>query len=186
MPPQPSPAGLRFWSLPVDASRHGPALDQHLLLNLWIALALLLLLHILLIAGLSSGGATRGPIHKLTLEYLPLLGFCALFAWLGLRAQHLWAAQRYTGADPAAMQVEVTGMQFVWYFRYPGQDATFGRTDLALADAARAIPSAWIRRTRTAETTSSLANSCCPPVARSTSRCERRTSSTASPFPRCA
>jgi cytochrome c oxidase subunit II len=26
------------------------------------------------------------------------------------------------------MQVEVTGVQFAWYFRYPGPDATFGIT----------------------------------------------------------
>jgi cytochrome c oxidase subunit 2 len=51
-----------------------------------------------------------------------------LFAWLTVRAERLWAAERYTGGDPAAMQVEATGVQFVWYFRYPGKDAGFGRT----------------------------------------------------------
>lgn len=129
-----------FWHLPADASRHGPALDQHLLLNLWIALALFALANILLLLALLFRRRARRPIHKLTLEYLPLLGVTLLFGWLGLRAQRLWAAQRYTGADPAAMQVEVTGMQFVWYFRYPGPDATFGHTSLALADPAAANP----------------------------------------------
>jgi cytochrome c oxidase subunit 2 len=38
------------------------------------------------------------------------------------------------------MQVEVTGMQFAWYFRYPGPDAAFGRTKLALASAAEGNP----------------------------------------------
>ena len=137
--PSSSP-GLRFWHLPVDASRHGPALDQHLLLNLWIALALLALMHVLLFAGLAFCRRAPRPIHKLTLEYLPLALFTLLFAWLGLRAQHLWAEQRYTGADPSAMQVEVVGMQFVWYFRYPGQDAAFGHTSLALADPAAGNP----------------------------------------------
>ncbi len=133
-PPQPIPPGLRIWHLPVDASRHGPALDAHLLLNLWIILALLALLHVLLFAGLLFRRRAPRPIHKFTLEYIPLAAFTLLFAWLGLRAQHLWAEQRYTGADPAAMQVEVTGMQFVWYFRYPGRDAAFGHTSLALVD----------------------------------------------------
>lgn len=131
--PQPS-AGLRFWHLPVDASRHGPALDGHLLLNLWIALALLALLHVLLFAGLAFSRRAPRPIHKLTLEYLPLAFFTILFVGLGFRAQQLWADQRYTGASPSALQVEVTGMQFVWYFRYPGRDAAFGHTSLALAD----------------------------------------------------
>ena len=125
---------LRFWHLPADASRHGPALDAHLLLNLWIALALLALLHVLLFAGLAFRRRAPRPIHKLTLEYLPLALFTLLFAWLGFQAQRLWAEQRYTGASPSAMQVGVTGMQFVWYFRYPGRDRAFGHTALALAD----------------------------------------------------
>ena len=141
MPPAPQSSGsLRFWHLPADASRHGPALDQHLLLNLWIALTLLALMHVLLFTGMIFRRRAPRPIHKLTLEYVPLAAFTLLFAWLGLRAQRLWAEQRYTGADPSAMQVQVTGMQFVWYFRYPGRDAAFGRTDLAFADPAAGNP----------------------------------------------
>ncbi|MGH9597332.1 MAG: cytochrome C oxidase subunit II, partial [Edaphobacter sp.] len=40
------------WFLPADASAHGPALDHHLLLNLWIALALLAVAHLILLVGL--------------------------------------------------------------------------------------------------------------------------------------
>ena len=120
--------GLRFWHLPVDASRHGPALDAHLLLNLWIALSLLALAHLILLAGLAFRRRASRPVHTLLLEYIPLAALTLLFALLAARAQQLWAAQRYTGASPAAMQVEVTGMQFAWYFRYPGVDAAFGET----------------------------------------------------------
>ena len=128
-------SGQQFWHLPRNASLHGRSLDQHLLLNLWIALALLTLAHLLLLVGLAIRRRAHKPIHKLTLEYLPLAALTILFAFLAIRAQQLWAAQRYTGADLAAMQVEVTGMQFAWYFRYPGRDATFGETKLALTDA---------------------------------------------------
>jgi cytochrome c oxidase subunit 2 len=38
------------------------------------------------------------------------------------------------------MQIEVTGQQFVWYFRYPGPDATFGATRPNLASAAEGNP----------------------------------------------
>ena len=120
--------GQHFWHLPVDASRHGPALDAHLLLNLWIALSLLALAHLILFAGLAFRGRASRPIHTLLLEYIPLAALTLLFAFLAARAQQLWAAQRYTGASPAALQVEVTGMQFAWYFRYPGADAAFGET----------------------------------------------------------
>ena len=58
--------------------------------------------------------------------------FTLLCGFLAIRAQKLWAIERYTGASPAALQVEVTGMQFAWYFRYPGADGAFGNTSLAL------------------------------------------------------
>jgi len=132
--------GQRFWHLPRNASLHGVALDQHLLLNLWIALALLTLAHVLLLAGITFRRRASRPLHKLTLEYVPLTLLTILFAFLAIRAQQLWAAQRYTGAALEAMQVEVTGMQFAWYFRYPGADASFGNTRLSLASAAEGNP----------------------------------------------
>jgi cytochrome c oxidase subunit 2 len=117
------------WWLPQNAALHGHALDQQLLLNLWIALALLVLAHILLFTGLLLRGTTANK----KLNLLPLLAaLTLLFIWLTARAEHLWEAARYAGVDPSAMQVEVTGVQFAWYFRYPGPDATFGATKPAL------------------------------------------------------
>jgi cytochrome c oxidase subunit II len=115
------------WQLPVEASAHGAALDRHLLLNLWIVLALLSLAHLLLLIGLLRRRTTE-PKNLWRIEYLPLVALALLFAVLTIKAESLWAASRYTGADPSALQVEVTGMQFAWYFRYPGIDATFGTT----------------------------------------------------------
>jgi cytochrome c oxidase subunit 2 len=117
-----------FWNLPVDAAAHGHALDTHLLLNLWIALALLTLAHLILFAGIAIRKRTPRPYHQLFIEYLPLAALTLLFAFLAFRAQQLWATQRYTGADLSAMQVEVTG------------DAAFGRTRLSLVDPAAANP----------------------------------------------
>lgn len=134
------PPAFRFWHLPADASWHGHALDSHLLLNLWISLALFGLANVLLVIGVLSRRRAHRPIHKLTLEYLPLLLFALLFLFLGIRASSLWATQRYTGAAPDALQIEVTGLQFAWYFRYPGADATFGRTQNELVSAAEGNP----------------------------------------------
>jgi cytochrome c oxidase subunit II len=115
------------WFLPTDASAHGPALDHHLLLNLWIALALLALAHVILFIGLLARRRTEAT-NLWRIEYLPLAILAILFATLTIKAERLWAATRYTGASPTALQVEVTGVQFAWYFRYPGPDATFGIT----------------------------------------------------------
>ena len=113
------------WFLPADASAHGPALDRHLLLNLWIALALLALAHLILLVGLL---ARRHSAQRnlWRIEFLPLAALAVLFATLTIKAERLWAATRYTGASLTALQVEATGVQFAWYFRYPGPDATFG------------------------------------------------------------
>ncbi|WP_260704987.1 cytochrome c oxidase subunit II [Edaphobacter flagellatus] len=125
--------------LPTDASAHGRALDQHLLLNLWIIAALATLAHLILLIGLfAKRNAT--PRHLWAIEYLPLALLATLFATLGIRAERLWAATRYTGASHEAMQVEATGLQFAWYFRYPGPDATFGITRPQLADASTGNP----------------------------------------------
>ncbi|GAC1658991.1 MAG: hypothetical protein NVS9B15_21110 [Acidobacteriaceae bacterium] len=131
--------------LPTGASQHGLALDRHLLLNLWIGLALLVLSHGLLLAGLirrrrhsKDTIETRGLLWRA--EFLPLIGLAVLFGLLALRAEKLWAGSRYTGANPAAMQVEVTGVQFAWYFRYPGPDAVFGVTKPALVAAGEGNP----------------------------------------------
>jgi cytochrome c oxidase subunit 2 len=129
-----------FWNLPVDAAQHGHALDAHLLLNLWIALGLLALAHLFLLLGLAIRKRSRRPTSEIHLEYLPLAALTLLFAFLATRSERLWAAQRYTGAELSAMQVEVTGMQFVWYFRYPGEDAAFGNIKLSLVAPAEGNP----------------------------------------------
>ena len=133
------------WPLPRQASLHGTAIDAHLLLNLWIVLALAALTHGLLGVGLllrrRSVRAGRSSLRRtLRIEVLPLMLFTLIFGGLAFQAERLWAEARYTGASRTAMQVEVTGMQFVWMMRYPGADRTFGRTDAALVDAGAGNP----------------------------------------------
>jgi cytochrome c oxidase subunit 2 len=129
------------WYLPVDAAAHGAGVDRHLLLNMWIAFGLLGLLHVLLLVGLMMrrrGGTSRRS--SAAFEYVPLGLITVLFVWLTVRSERLWAETRYTGADLGAMQVEVTGVQFAWYFRYPGKDAAFGRTRPELVAPAEGNP----------------------------------------------
>ena len=134
----------RLCALPPNGSLHGVSLDQHLLLNLWIILALAGVAHALALTGLVLSRDVRSrnesTLRTLRLEYLPLAAFTLLLAWLALRAERLWAESRYTGAEPTALQVEVTGMQFAWYFRYPGHDGTFGRVHSEMVDAGAGNP----------------------------------------------
>lgn len=57
-----------------------------------------------------------------------------LFVGLNLMSSSIWASERFEPAKPGAVQVEVTGMQFAWYFRYPGPDGKFGATKPELQD----------------------------------------------------
>ncbi|MDP9037738.1 MAG: cytochrome C oxidase subunit II [Acidobacteriota bacterium] len=134
-------------ALPLGGSSHAGVLDDHLLLNLWVAAALLGGAHLMLLAGLlrsrkdppdKEGPESRARLWRL--EFLPLLLLTVLFGYLAARAQQLWAQSRYTGAEPSAMQVEVTGVQFAWYFRYPGEDAVFGVIKPALIAAGEGNP----------------------------------------------
>jgi len=59
-----------------------------------------------------------------------------LFIGLNLVGSPIWAAERFH-LPPASqsLQLEVTGMQFAWYFRYPGPDNKFGHVDALQSDA---------------------------------------------------
>ena len=57
-----------------------------------------------------------------------------LFIGLNLMGSPIWAAERFEPAKAGAVPVEVTGMQFAWYFRYPGPDAKYGATKPDLID----------------------------------------------------
>ncbi|MDE1161845.1 MAG: cytochrome C oxidase subunit II [Acidobacteriaceae bacterium] len=122
---------LLRWPLPVDAGNHA-AFDTYLRLSLDAILALFALANILLFFGVLARRRTSRPVHKLTLEYIPLALFMGLLIAVAVHAERMWAHQRFVGAAPDALQVEVTGMQFAWYFRYPGHDARFGRTSPTL------------------------------------------------------
>jgi cytochrome c oxidase subunit II len=58
-----------------------------------------------------------------------------LFVGMNLMSRSIWASERFDPAQPGALQVEVTGMQFAWYFRYAGPDGKFGAIKPELIDA---------------------------------------------------
>ena len=69
-----------------------------------------------------------------TMEVLWTALTAILFVGLNLMGSPIWAAERFAPAESGSVPVEVTGMQFAWYFRYPGADGKFGRTDPKLMD----------------------------------------------------
>jgi cytochrome c oxidase subunit 2 len=69
-----------------------------------------------------------------TLELLWTSLTAIMFIGLNLMGSPIWAAERFDPPKAGAIPVEVTGMQFAWYFRYPGPDSTYARTKASLMD----------------------------------------------------
>lgn len=77
--------------------------------------------------------ATYSHGHN-TMEVVWTIATTVMFVGLGIYAEKSWAALHFQGPAPGALQVEVTGQQFAWNFRYTGADGKFGRTDPKLMD----------------------------------------------------
>ena len=133
--------------MPANGAAHGASFDHEMVLSLVIAGVLMIIAKAILVASALSPARERAAESRVNFFGLGTLVFLTVvFAWLLIRAERMWAQQRFTGADPTAMQVEVVGEQFVWYFRYPGPDATFGTTRPELVDAAAGNPLGLDRR----------------------------------------
>ncbi len=74
------------------------------------------------------------------MEVLWTLATLVLFVGLGIYAERAWAEVHFRPASPGALQIEVTGQQFAWNFRYPGPDGKFGRLDPKLVNASGGNP----------------------------------------------
>ena len=130
----------KTWWLPVGAADAAKFIDGQL------ALTFVLMGIVFLAAQLSLGyivwryreQPTSPPVlysHGNTrLEIIWTVLTTVLFVGLNLMGSTVWASQRFDQAGPGAVQVEVTGMQFAWYFRYPGPDGKYGATSPKLMD----------------------------------------------------
>ena len=130
----------KTWWLPVGASAATAWIDHQ------FALTFVIMGIVFLAAQLSLGyivwkyreTPTSPPVaysHGNTkLEILWTVLTTVLFVGLNLMGSSVWASQRFDPAETNAVQVEATGMQFAWYFRYPGADGTYARTKASLMD----------------------------------------------------
>lgn len=125
--------------MPPDGALYGPAVDHLLFWNLIAVCAAAILAHLWLIAATLRRRAAKRSFPA-PVRWILIAAFCALYLWMAVTAQNLWAANRFTGPSLTAMHVEVVGEQFQWYFRYPGPDATFGATKPELINAAAGNP----------------------------------------------
>jgi cytochrome c oxidase subunit 2 len=128
-----------FW-MPANGALHGFVLDRWMHWNLVAILVLFVSAQILLAFSSLRGHGNRPRRYFGLAGALPLALLCGMYLWMAIAAQRLWAASRFEGPSLTAMQVEVVGVQFQWYFRYPGVDATFGATKPSLVNAGAGNP----------------------------------------------
>lgn len=137
--------------LPPNGALHGIALDHLLHWNLVILFWLFVAAQGLLVLALFPRRSARAPKSPATgtahsrrvyffVHVLPLLAITALYLWMLVTSHRLWAASREQTSASHPIEVEVTGAQFEWYFRYPGPDGVYGATRPTLVSAPTGNP----------------------------------------------
>lgn len=136
----------REWWLPRLASAHGADIDYVFFVTLAITGVLFVLLQgILAFLVLRNGSERPGRASywiRPRLEARFALWAGLLIFAVDVTIYALGESQWFKvwGAPPdGTMIVEVTGEQFAWNFRYPGEDGSFGRTDPTLVSGANPL-----------------------------------------------
>lgn len=130
----------KTWWLPKGVAAAAPAIDHQFAFT-YVAMGIIFVLAQCALGFLVWKYRDRGDARKVSyshgntmLEVLWTTLTAILFIGLNLMGSPIWAAERFEPAKPDAIPVEVTGMQFAWYFRYPGMDGKFGATKADLID----------------------------------------------------
>src|SRR6266704_1237996 len=113
----------KTWWLPVGAAASAASIDHHFTITY-------ILMGIVFVAaqvGLGffvwryrdRGGSSNKAEYShgnTTLEIIWTVLTAVLFVGLNLMSSSIWASERFRPAEANAVRVEVTGMQFAWYF----------------------------------------------------------------------
>jgi cytochrome c oxidase subunit 2 len=87
----------------------------------------------------ANGGRAQYFEGNNTFEAVWTTATIVLFVGLGIFGRTAWAQLHFEAIPADAMKIEVTGKQFNWFFRYPGVDGKFGRTEPKLVDEANPV-----------------------------------------------
>lgn len=135
---------LHRWWFPVAAAADARPIDHQFLTALWLLGGLFIAGQLVLALVIFRGRKRRPAAYSQgswRLEITWTLAITALFFWFNISGERLWSEIKiHQPATGDAIQVEVTGVQFQWYFRYPGPDNTWGRTDPKLVKANEGNP----------------------------------------------
>ena len=134
----------KTWWFPASITPVGDQIDQQFFLT-FIITGIVFVLAQLALAWLvfryrDQGREARFVRGNHTLEVTWTTITLVVFVALGVMAAHAWGEVHFGGPQPGALQVEVTGLQFQWEFRYAGPDGKFGRINVKDIDASVGNP----------------------------------------------
>jgi cytochrome c oxidase subunit II len=136
----------RYWWMPEVASVHGPSIDRVFSIVLAITGIMFVVLQLALAALIfkfgRNGEMKRGQWTRPQVEkWFAIVAGAIIFVVdvsIYSMGENEWLKAWGPAPGDAAI-VEVTGEQFVWDFRYPGQDGVLGKTDPALISSSNAL-----------------------------------------------
>jgi len=130
----------KTWWLPAGASASAAAIDHQFAVTfvlmgvIFVAAQMALGYFVWKYRDRASANNASYSHGNLKLEIIWTTLTLILFIGLNLIGGPIWAAERFRPAADEATRVEVTGIQFAWYFRYPGPDGKFATTKPELED----------------------------------------------------
>ena len=144
------PFVTRTWWMPEAITDLGRLIDDSFMVTLVITGFIFVVAQVALgytvwRYGQKSEGPADDTHGNNKLEILWTVAAGLIFVGLTLTGYSVWAETRFIkqgSMEPSAdrLMVEVTGQQFVWNMRYPGEDNQFGPTDITLIDDAGGNP----------------------------------------------
>ena len=128
------------WWFPAGASAEAGHVDDEFRAAFWMLGGLFvagqLLLAVLVAkwrrddpARAAVNGQSRHWAGNWRLEIAWTAAMAAIFFWFHVSGAHMWSEMMSPVPQAGQIQIEVTGAQFQWYFRYAGADGVLGRVD---------------------------------------------------------
>src|SRR5215471_17959145 len=118
------------WWFPAPAALHAAALDHQFMTALWVFGALFVAGQLVLAMLIFRARSRRSAAYSRgnwPFEVTWTLAIAALFCWFNITGKRVWSEVKIHPQAYDPVQVEITGAQFQWYFRYPGPDGVWGR-----------------------------------------------------------
>ncbi|HET9840066.1 MAG TPA: cytochrome C oxidase subunit II [Candidatus Angelobacter sp.] len=118
---------------PAGVSAQARPLDHDFYVAFWVLGALFIAGQLVLVWVLAKRStnqrSTRNWYGNGRLEIGWTVIIATIFLWFHLSGGQLWSRMMSPVKEAGQLHIEVTGAQFQWYFRYPGPDGVFGRTE---------------------------------------------------------